>query len=285
MPFYEDYGSGLHAHFMRSPRGYALPVYHVHPHWELYFCPNVLEQVTFVNGQSITYTQPLAILCPPFTHHGTSVDSGAQYFYHDVFYFGEEYLADLGEHHFFLAPFARSSACFFPLNAADAGQLLQLSDQIRTSPAIEQKLLFAVFFHRLCALCPEENRHYIGQANSYIQDVMRYIVDHLAEPLTGTSIAAAFYISRNKLSADFKQFTHTTLHQFIINLRLERAKELLSAGEPPNNREIAQRCGFENEYYFYEFFKNQTGMTPREYIRKKQASHAAPAAGQQKKPR
>ena len=268
MPFYEDYGSGLYAHFLRSPSGYAHAVYHVHPHWELYFCPSPIEQVTFINGQCITFTQPLGILCPPFTHHGTSVDPSVRPFYHDVFYFGEEFLSDLGEGYFSLAPFAQSSACFFLLTEAAADQLLQLSDQICTAPPVEQKLLFAVFFHRLCTFCPEEQRHYVGQASSYIQDVMRYIVDHLAEPLTGASIAAAFYISRNKLSADFKQFTRTTLHQFIVNLRLERAKGLLREKEPPSNHEIAGQCGFENEYYFYEFFKSQTGMTPREYMRK-----------------
>lgn len=270
MPFYEDYGSDLYAHFMRSPRGYAMAVYHVHPHWELYFCPNPIEQITFLNGQSITYRQPLGILCPPFTHHGTSVDPSVPSFHHDVFYFGEDYLAEFGERYFSLSAFAQSSACFFPLQEETAEQLSLLCEQIRSASTIEQKLLFAVFFHRLCALCPDSERHYIGQANSYIQDVMRFIVDHLAEPLTGASIAAAFYISRNKLSADFKQFTHTTLHQFIVNLRLERAKELMRLKNPPNNREIAARCGFDNEYYFYEFFKNQTGMTPREYIRRRQ---------------
>lgn len=278
MPFYEDYGSGLYAHFMRSPRGYAHAVYHVHPHWELYFCPSPIEQITFINGQTITYTQPLGILCPPFTHHGTSVDPSVQPFYHDVFYFGEDFLAELGDRYFSLSSFAQSSACFFLLGEAQAEQLMQLSEQIRSASTIEQKLLFAVFFHRLCALCPEDERHYIGQANSYIQDVMRYIVDHLAEPLTGASIAAEFYISRNKLSADFKQFTNTTLHQFIVTLRFERAKGLLRKNEPLGNREIAQQCGFENEYYFYEFFKKQTGMTPREYNKQQKARQA------QKKP-
>ena len=86
--------------------------------------------------------------------------------------------------------------------------------------------------------------------------------------MTGTSLAAVFYISRNKLSADFKQYTGTTLHQFIVNLRLARAKELLRTNPPPSNREIAALCGFENEYYFYEFFKNQTGKTPGEFARR-----------------
>ncbi|MBQ8397664.1 MAG: helix-turn-helix domain-containing protein [Clostridia bacterium] len=270
MPFYEDYGSDLYAHFMRSPRGYAHVVYHVHPHWELYFCPSPIEQITFINGQTITYTQPLGILCTPFTHHGTSVDPSVRPFYHDVFYFGEDFLSELGERYFSLAAFAQSSACFFLPSVAQAEALMQLSEQIRSAPAIEQKLLFAVFFHRLCALCPEGERHYIGQANSYIQDVMRYIVANLDQPLTGSSIAAAFYISRNKLSADFKQFTNTTLHQFIVNLRFEHAKELLRKKEPLSIREIAQQCGFENEYYFYEFFKKQSGITPREYIRQRQ---------------
>ena len=270
MPFYEDYGANFFPHFMRSQRGYIHVVNHVHPHWEVYFCPDPIEQTTFVNGQIITYSTPLAILCAPFTHHGTSVDRSVSPFPHDVFYFGDRYLADLGDAYFSLAPFTRSSACFFPLKEDDAADLFRLSNAIRSAPLTEQKLLFAVLFHRLCTLCPEDERYHVGQANSYIQNVIRYIVDHLAEPLTGASIASAFYISRNKLAADFRRYTDTTLHQFIVNLRLARAKELLRAKSPPSNREIAARCGFENEYYFYEFFKSQTGKTPGEYARRTQ---------------
>ncbi len=269
MPFYEDYGEDFYYDYFQNLGGNPFPVFHVHPNWELYFCAAPIEQNTFINGQSITYTQPLAILCPPFSHHGTSIPHKIPY-HREIFYFGDGFITQMQEPLFPLAAFQQSTACFFPLSENAAEQLSQLSAQIKTAAPIEQKLLFAVFFHRLCALCPEAERHYIGQANSYIQDVMRYIVDHLDEPLTGASIAAEFYISRNKLSADFKQFTNTTLHQFIVNLRLERAKELLRMTEVPSNREIATRCGFENEYYFYEFFKNQTGITPREYIRRRQ---------------
>lgn len=277
MPFYEDYGNDLFCHYLRGKGGYPFPVFHVHPHWELYSCAAPLEQITFINGQTITYTQPLAILCPPFSHHGTSVLEKAP-FNRVVFYFGDAYLSQMGNQLFPLDAFQQSTACFFPLTEAAAAELLQLADQMQFAPPLEQKLLFAVFFHRLCALCPEADRRYIGQANSYIQDVMRYIVANLDKPMTVTSIAAAFYISRNKLSADFKQFTHTPLHQFIVNLRLERAKGLLQEKKPLSNREIAAHCGFENEYYFYEFFKAQTGMTPRDYVRQRQAGKA------QKKP-
>ena len=107
---------------------------------------------------------------------------------------------------------------------------------------------------------------------------MRYMVANLDKPLTIPAIATEFYISRNKLSHDFKQFTRTTLHQFIVNLRVNRAKELLRSPAPPNIREVAQQCGFENEYYFYEFFKTQTGMTPHGYQKsqKRQKSEKKP---------
>lgn len=83
---------------------------------------------------------------------------------------------------------------------------------MKTADLSDQQLLFALFFRQLQRIIPATERQYVGQANCYIQDVMRYIVANLDKPLTIPAIATEFYISRNKLSHDFKQFTRTTLH-------------------------------------------------------------------------
>ncbi len=58
-------------------------------------------------------------------------------------------------------------------------------------------------------------------------------------------------------------FGHTP-SEHLYALRLERAKELLLQTALPI-KEIARDCGFENEYYFSNFFKKHQGLSPTAY--------------------
>lgn len=269
MPLYENYGQALRCLRLSNPHG-EMPVYHIHPHWELYYCAAPHQQITFVNSQTVTYTQPLAILSSPFSQHGTKVPRTSVRYERDILYFGDDFLAVMPPALFPLDEFAGSTACFFPLCDADCAMLSPLVDQLAAAPGeAEKMLLFALFFKRLCTAVPDEARHYIGDANSYIQDVMRYIVEHLAEPLSVNDLAARFYVGHDKLSRDFRRYTNTTVHRFIANLRFARACELLRATPALSVTEVAHRCGFANPYYFTDFFKSHTGQTPSQYAREK----------------
>ncbi len=59
----------------------------------------------------------------------------------------------------------------------------------------------------------------------------------------------------------FKSFTGMTPSDFIIALRLQKAKTMLADTELLI-KEIAYACGFENEYYFSNFFKKHTSLSP-----------------------
>jgi AraC-like DNA-binding protein len=61
----------------------------------------------------------------------------------------------------------------------------------------------------------------------------------------------------------FRSIYGRTPHQYLTHVRIERAKELLAAGEP-----IAAVCfgvGFDSVSSFTGLFKRRTGMTPRQY--------------------
>lgn len=71
-------------------------------------------------------------------------------------------------------------------------------------------------------------------------------------------------LSYTQFSRKFKQKTGMTPSEYMANLRLGKAKKLLVDSELLV-REIAVTCGFENEYYFSNFFKKMTGISPKEY--------------------
>ena len=75
-----------------------------------------------------------------------------------------------------------------------------------------------------------------------MEEVLRYILDHLGEELTVESLSKRFFISRYYLMHRFKAVTGYTVHQYISQKRLLRAGELIRAGVPV--MKAAEQAGF-----------------------------------------
>jgi transcriptional regulator GlxA family with amidase domain len=94
--------------------------------------------------------------------------------------------------------------------------------------------------------------------------VLRWMQDNLESPLTIADIAAQATMSTRNLSRRFKAQTGTTPLQWLLDRRLQRARELLETTGIPIDR-IAQSCGFGSPETLRHHFARQVGTTPREY--------------------
>ncbi len=78
--------------------------------------------------------------------------------------------------------------------------------------------------------------------------------------------AAAMFLSDTHFRRLFKQFTSQPPQQFLIRCRLQLAmKMLIDTNEPVS--EIANQCGFDDEFYFSRMFKKHYQMPPLTYRR------------------
>ena len=82
--------------------------------------------------------------------------------------------------------------------------------------------------------------------------------------LTNELIATMFNYDPGYLSQLMKDYTGKTLRQYLISYRLKIAKENLITTDDSINI-IAWKSGFQSTAYFIKIFKEQTGMTPKEY--------------------
>ena len=64
-----------------------------------------------------------------------------------------------------------------------------------------------------------------------------------------------------------KRIVKCTPMQFILNLRIEKAKELLEFGNY-NISQVASMVGYDNPLYFSRLFKKYVGVSPKEYKKK-----------------
>ena len=86
-------------------------------------------------------------------------------------------------------------------------------------------------------------------------------------------IADEVGISRVHLHRKMKELTGQTPHDFIRNIRMKKAANLLSGGNM-NVSEVMYACGFSNAASFSTVFKKMYGMSPRDYMNEHQARGA-----------
>ncbi len=97
------------------------------------------------------------------------------------------------------------------------------------------------------------------------EEAKEFIRSHYMDPgLSLRTICSALSISKSYLSTIFKAHTGMTVVEFLTDVRMEAAKELLAA-EVLKSYEVATRVGFRDAHYFSLTFKKQTGISPTEY--------------------
>ena len=85
-----------------------------------------------------------------------------------------------------------------------------------------------------------------------------------SEKLTLQDLARSCFYNPSYFSRRFKECYGITVTEFIAKSRLEKAKRLLLETAMPVE-DVACECGFGSKNAFYKLFKEQLGMTPKEY--------------------
>ncbi|MFB2981210.1 helix-turn-helix domain-containing protein [Microseira sp. BLCC-F43] len=105
-----------------------------------------------------------------------------------------------------------------------------------------------------------------GLPRHKLNQILDYIEAHLDCDLELEELAQQIGMSQFYFSRLFKQSLQITPHQYVIQRRVERAKQLLRKSEL-NLAEIALECGFANQGHLNRHFKRLTGATPKEMAR------------------
>jgi two-component system, response regulator YesN len=100
--------------------------------------------------------------------------------------------------------------------------------------------------------------------NNIIFDIEKYLQENFNRDVKLQEISDHFYISREYISRKFKQDFHVNISDYIVRIRMERAKSLLKNSQL-KIYEIANMIGYQDDKYFRKVFKKVEGMTPNEY--------------------
>lgn len=104
-----------------------------------------------------------------------------------------------------------------------------------------------------------------------IKAMLQYIQEHYGEELTLAKIAQSAAVSENECLRCFRSMTGSSPIQYVKQVRVQRAAELLEATGQKIS-EIGAACGFQEMSYFAKVFREVKGCTPKEYRRRGQAT-------------
>ena len=108
-----------------------------------------------------------------------------------------------------------------------------------------------------------------GLSPSQFRRVLSMISERLSSTLTLAELAREAGLSAAYFSQRFKSATGTSPHQYLLRLRVCKAKTLLDESEAPVI-DIAAECGFQTQQHFARIFGRLTTKTPTEYRRERQ---------------
>lgn len=121
------------------------------------------------------------------------------------------------------------------------------------------------FFEKQLDICFENISIVREKGNKKLMEkAKQFIFMNYNKDITLESISEHVHLSAAYFSKQFKYFFGENFIDYVINYRINKAKEFLKEGVYKAN-EVSKMIGFNDEKYFYKVFKRHTGFTPSEY--------------------
>lgn len=121
-------------------------------------------------------------------------------------------------------------------------------------------MLQSYFIHYICLVEKEKEK---GEMKP-IRDAKKYINENYAKQLKLEYMGAMAGFNSSYFSALFKKETGKNFSEYLIEVRIQKAKELLIE-KNLSIPEIAERVGYSDMKYFNKIFKKETDLTPSEF--------------------
>lgn len=96
-----------------------------------------------------------------------------------------------------------------------------------------------------------------------VDDILAYINQNIAQPITIEQLAEHFYLSESYICRIFKNATSTTINKYITARRISIAKALLNEGVSVS--EAFEQSGFTDYSNFFKAFTKAVGVSPKKY--------------------
>ena len=237
--------------------------FHAHDEFEILYFMNGEVQY-YIEDESYTLVPGDLLLIPPGKlHRLVTVDETVAY-ERMVLSLSVEYGRRLLERvpsHFVHAPLGRCWHLPLGEHDADIRKMFEklLAQSADNTGLLQRDVTVTLLLLELQRYVTTVSEQGVGSSHR-MSEIIRYINAHFTEDLTLEAIADRFYISQCHLLRQFKKYTNSTVHRYILQKRLLLAKAMLRDGVSP--QQVSEQCGWKSYVGFYRAFVQETGQKP-----------------------
>lgn len=98
-----------------------------------------------------------------------------------------------------------------------------------------------------------------------VKRIINYLNENYEHKISLDQIAHNMYLSPVYISKIFKEETGESPINYLIKIRLEKAKEILTSYNSGSIKSIANEVGYDDVYHFSKLFKKYYGISPQNY--------------------
>ena len=235
---------------------------HIHQCTEIIYVIEGELSIT-VDGESRVLGAGEAALIPPFVSHKFDRSPNLLLW---LCVFSNDLLAD------FLPRdglYRKRSSAYFRISdrlaAFLSGALPDSSEEMVPFDYTERRkimtLLFPIVNEYMESTRPQDD---IKHKHSLLSDILLYLDEHYAEPLTINDVARALGYTPRHISRQLSLLSSYNFRSLLNNFRIEHSKVMIRQSDA-KLIDIAMNCGFVSERTFFRAFTASEGMTPKEY--------------------
>jgi AraC-like DNA-binding protein len=241
---------------------WSMHALHSHPHYEIYFlCKG--SRSFFLSNAFYKVEAPVVIVIPPHVMHKTEGGS-FQRFNIDV---SPDYLTSFQKD-----VLDRKSLQVLKPDAQTAAKMEELLSELCSIDRRQRygdEVFRTLFSYAVFLLHSQKQKKLVPTATakqvpSWVLKAIDYLNHNYPEKLTLEDLSEEFFVAKPTLLYNFKKYTNCSPIDFLVNVRLTKAKELL-LNSKKSIGEIAELCGFSSSNYFGLIFKQKEGLSPANY--------------------
>ncbi len=144
-----------------------------------------------------------------------------------------------------------------------ADEIIEGAKDVSAEGVIANRCRMTLYLIRLLRLLEESIVSSADSETSRMNELIRYINQNAAQPLSLDQLEEVFGISKYVLLHEFKDYTGMSIYQYILTRRVILAQQLIQQGAKPN--QACEQSGFSDYTSFYRAFKARTGKSPNQY--------------------
>lgn len=271
---WEDFYIGRHLVFSHRRTDYSASMFPEKLHSHRFFEMDIYitGQISYISDdqEMLPHKDDILLVPPGCMHTARLLDLGPYERY--VFYFSPQFFSSLD---ILALPafFAEKHASFHHIKSPYRAEFYYLLEKLKSvlradenDAALLAYSYVTQLFH-LIANHSDVNSNRIADIPENVRALREYVDCNFQLLNTVSEIAQHFYYSREYVSRIFKQYYNLQLSEYLVNRKVDYAKNLLKEGKSVTF--AFDSSGFHSMSSFINAFRARTGMTPSEYKRSK----------------